>query len=59
MDREIRPKHGSITKIAKILKCNRNSVKPALMGYVNTKLAKKIRRKAIELGGIEIEPKMK
>lgn len=55
MQTEIRPKHGSIEKIAKAVGCSRNHVSVCLRGIVDSELSGKIRAKALELGGVEVK----
>lgn len=52
---EIMVKYGRITQLAKICGCTIQSVRLALKGAVESDLARKIRKEAIALGGIEIK----
>lgn len=46
--------HGDKKELAKIFKVSHVTVREALKGTVDTPLAKKIRKAAIERGGVEV-----
>ncbi len=48
---------GNRSKIAKIFNVSAVTVRNALKGRTNSKLAEKIRKTAIEYGGVEVEDK--
>lgn len=54
---KIRLEHGQIAVLTKLLGTNRTSVRYALRGAMKTPLALRIRKKALELGGVEVPTK--
>ncbi len=55
MTTKILVNHGDKQKIMKIFQCSYPTVRTALNGKVNSSLAHKIRKTAIEYGGVEVE----
>ena len=47
--------YGEVRKISKILRCTPEMVSRSLSFYKNTPLARKIRKVAMERGGVEVE----
>jgi DNA-binding CsgD family transcriptional regulator len=53
---EILVKRGEHKELMKIFKCSHVTVRESLRGNVATKLGVKIRKAAIERGGVELQP---
>ena len=49
--------NGERGKLAKLMECSRPTVRTALNGRVTTSLAYKIRKAALERGGVEVKNK--
>jgi hypothetical protein len=49
-------KHGERKELALIFKVSQPTIRAALNGSVNTELAVKIRKVALDRGGIEVAP---
>lgn len=52
---EILTRHGEKTVLSKLFNTSMVTVRSALKGHTHSELSKKIRKSAIERGGIEIE----
>lgn len=47
-------RHGEINRIAALMRVNRLTVRDALSGKTSSDLAKRIRKAALERGGVEV-----